>query len=169
MIQVEVSGTEALRAKLQRIGAVLTRQALAGAAVELEQYIEGEAAKHHKTGALVRSVYKARTPDGWFIGHDQQHAPHARFVIEGTRPHLIRPKTGGTYFAYKDMDGKAVKKGIAKGGRGRTTLRWAMGGKFIFAKEVKHPGYKGDNYLQRAAALAPAVFERHVNQKLSTL
>ena len=144
MIQVEVTGTEAMRAKLQRIGDVLTRQALADTALELEQYIGDEASKHHKTGALWRSVYKAQTPSGWFIGHDQQHAPHARFVIEGTRPHLITPKN-------------------------KKALRWPSGGKFIFAKEVKHPGYKGDNYLQRAAAMAPAVFERHVNQKLSTL
>lgn len=144
MIQVEVSGTEALRAKLQRIGAVLTQQALDGTAVELEQYIEGEAATHHRTGRLVRSIYKARIPGGWTIGHDLQHAPHARFVIEGTRPHLITPKN-------------------------KKALRWPVGGKFAFAKEVRHPGYKGDNYLQRAAALAPAVFERHVNQKLSTL
>ncbi len=144
MIEVNVTGTEALRAKLQRIGAVLTQQALESTALELEQFIGNEAAKHHKTGALVRSVYKARTPDGWFIGHDLQHAPHARFVIEGTRPHLITPKN-------------------------KKTLRWPVGGKFAFAKEVEHPGYKGDNYLRRAAALAPAVFERHVNQKLKAL
>lgn len=144
MIEVNVTGTEALRAKLQRIGEVLTQQALDSTALELEQFIGNEAAKHHKTGALVRSVYKARTPGGWLIGHDLQHAPHARFVIEGTRPHLITPKN-------------------------KKALRWSVGGKFAFAKEVKHPGYRGDNYLQRAAALAPVVFERHVNQKLNAL
>ena len=144
MIEVNVTGTEALRAKLQHIGEVLTQQALDSTALELEQYIEGEAAKHHKTGALVRSVYKAPIPGGWFIGHDLRHAPHARFVIEGTRPHLITPKN-------------------------KKALRWPVGGKFAFAKEVKHPGYRGDNYLQRAAALAPAVFELHVNQKLKAL
>lgn len=144
MIEVNVTGTQALRAKLERIGAVLTQQALDGTAVELEQYIEGEAATHHRTGRLVRSIYKARIPGGWTIGHDLQHAPHARFVVEGTRPHLITPKN-------------------------KKALRWPVGGKFAFAKEVRHPGYKGDNYLQRAAALAPVVFERHVNQKLSTL
>lgn len=144
MIEVNVTGTQALRAKLERIGAVLTQQALDGTAVELEQYIEGEAATHHRTGRLVRSIYKARIPGGWTIGHDLQHAPHARFVIEGTRPHLITPKN-------------------------KKALRWPVGGKFAFAKEVRHPGYKGDNYLQRAAALAPVVFERHVNQKLKAL
>lgn len=166
MIEINVTGTQALRAKLERIGAVLTQQALDGTAVELEQYIEGEAATHHKTGRLVRSIYKARIPGGWTIGHDLQHAPHARFVVEGTRPHLIVPKPFPfpVWYQRKTTSGK-----VAPYLKSKRSLRWAAGGNFVFAGEVHHPGYKGDNYLKRAAALAPVVFERHVNQKLRSL
>jgi hypothetical protein len=44
----------------------------------------------------------------------------------GTRPHKIRPKT-------------------------KKALRWAQGGAFQFAREVNHPGYRGDPWMIRAA------------------
>ncbi|MDY4155083.1 MAG: hypothetical protein SPH77_00640 [Campylobacter sp.] len=39
-----------------------------------------------------------------------------------TKPHEIKPKT-------------------------RKFLRWVVSSEFIFAKKVKHPGYKGDPFL----------------------
>ena len=90
----------------------------------------------------MRSVYKRRLPDGWEIGHDLQVAPEALFVHWGTRPHKIKPKR-------------------------KKALRWPAGGQFAFAKSVNHPGYKGDSWLVRAAALAPAVFDRHVQSLLA--
>jgi hypothetical protein len=146
-LTISLSGTEAMRANLARLGAVLSANALAATAVDVEQYVENQAAKHHQTGALFRSVFKAKTPKGWDIGHDTQAAPHAVFVVDGTKPHIIRPKRAG----------------------GKKTLRWAGGGVFAFAKQVHHPGYKGDDYIGRAAALAPAMFERHVLDRLQRL
>ncbi len=84
------------------------------------------AGRHSKTGALFRSLYNRSIPHGREVGHDPRLAPHALFVNFGTRPHKIYPK-----------DKKA--------------LRWAGGGAFHFAKFVNHPGYIGDNYMQRAA------------------
>lgn len=144
MIEIQVTGSQAVRANMARIGTVLTQQALAETAVKVEDYIEGEAGKHHQTGALVRSIYKAKAPNGWEIGHDLQHAPHALFVHWGTKPHTIRPKN-------------------------KQTLRWPVGGKFIFAKEVHHPGTKPDKWLERAAALAPKIFEQQIAAKLKAL
>ena len=143
-ITVNVSGTEAVRAKLAQLGDVLSRQALAATAVEVEDYVAQQASVHNKTGALVRSVFKTQTADGWLIGHDLQHAPHALFVHWGTRPHVIRPKN-------------------------KKALRWAAGGKFAFAKQVNHPGNAPDKWLERAAALAPAIFAKHVDAKLRSL
>lgn len=143
-ITVNVSGTEAVRAKLAQLGDVLGRQALAATAVEVEDYIAQQASTHNKTGALVRSVFKKQTGDGWLIGHDLQHAPHALFVHWGTRPHVIRPKN-------------------------KKALRWAAGGKFAFAKQVNHPGNAPDKWLERAAALAPKLFESAVNKRLRNL
>lgn len=168
-VNINTTGVEQVRAMLQRIGPALTGQALAETVVKVEDYIRAEAGKHLKTGALNSSIFKRRNADGsWEIGHDLRRAPHAVFVMFGTKAHLIKPIDGGTYSSYKDANGKTVRKGIAKGGRGRTTLRWAGGGAFHFAKAVHHPGNKPDDWLKRAAALAPQIFasavQAHVNQ-----
>ena len=41
--------------------------------------------------------------------------------------------------------------------------------KFAFAREVNHPGYRGDPWLAEQAAAAPNIFERRVNALLATL
>lgn len=52
------------------------------------------------------------------------------FVHWGTRPHVIKPKN-------------------------KKALRWAgADGRFIFARAVNHPGYRGDAYLVEAARKA---------------
>jgi len=48
---------------------------------------------------------------------------YALFVLFGTRPHPINPKN-------------------------KKALRFSSVGKFVFAKNVKHNGYKGDNFLE---------------------
>ncbi|WP_284576856.1 hypothetical protein [Streptomyces sp. 2P-4] len=54
--------------------------------------------------------------------------PATRFVLDGTRPHLIRP-------------------------RRRKALRFEVGGDVVFAKLVRHPGTKPNNFLGRALRL----------------
>lgn len=118
------------------------RRAMAATAEDLEEIVAAEAGKHSKTGALFASVVKRRVGDGWFIGHDAQRAPQALWVHWGTKPHVIKP-------------------------RDKTVLRWPGGNGFRFAKVVKHPGYRGDPWLVRAAAQAPAIFARHVDSILA--
>lgn len=144
-VDVTVSGVDRVRAMMARIGPALSDQALSQTAVEVEDYIRAEAGHHQKTGALNSSIYKKRTGDGgWEIGHDLQRAPHAVFVLFGTKAHVIRPKT-------------------------KKVLRWPAGGKFAFARQVNHPGNKPDDWLARAAAIAPLTFERHVSAQLRAL
>jgi hypothetical protein len=143
MISVNVTGVDQVRAMLSQIGKQLANKALSQTAVQVENYIEQEAAKHNKTGALVRSIYKTRLADGsWEIGHDPRHAPHALFVHWGTKKHDIRPKN-------------------------KKVLRWASGGVFHFAKVVHHPGNKPDKWLERAAASAPQMFAARVAQQVA--
>lgn len=52
--------------------------------------------------------------------------PAVRFVLDGTRPHIIRPRRA-------------------------KALRFQMGGRTVFAKYVRHPGTRANNFL--AAAL----------------
>lgn len=145
MITVQLTGTEQVRATFARLSDIMQRQAIAATAVKVEKYVEGEAAKHNQTGALVGSLKKARLPDGGYeIYHDPRIAPHAKFVHWKTKPHLIKPKN-------------------------KKALRWASGGRFHFAKQVKHPGYKGDPWFERAAAMVPAIFRAEVEKRIAQL
>lgn len=141
-VTVKVSGTQAVRLQMQRL-ARAPFKALAQTAEDVEEIAEAGAAKHNKTGALVRSLYLRRIADGFEIGHDLQHAPHAVFVHWGTKPHVIRPKN-------------------------KKTLRWPSGGAFSFARSARHPGYKGDPWLVRAAAQAPRLFAARLTALLAT-
>ena len=116
-------------------------KALDRTAIDAEDFIEAATARHAKTGTLERSIFKARTAGGWELGHDTQVAPHARFVHDGARPHVIVP-------------------------RKRKVLRWPGGAQFIFARRVNHPGYSGDAWLRRAAAAAPVNFARHIQNAM---
>ncbi len=142
-MNVNITGADQVRAMLQRIGPALANQALAETAVKIEDYIRAEAGQHLKTGFINASIFQRSVSGGFEIGHDLQHAPHAKFVLFGTKPHLIKPK----------------KKKI---------LRWAGGGAFHFAKVVHHPGNKPDDWIKRAAAIAPQIFaaavQAHINQ-----
>ena len=145
----DLAGTDAIRRKLEQIGDNLAKRALAETAEEIEENIGEWAGRHTKpggTGALFRSIVARPLGDGsqWEIGHDLQVAPHALFVHWGTRPHKIKPKN-------------------------KKMLRFPVGGKFAFAREVNHPGYRGDPWLAEQAAAAPKIFERRVNALLATL
>ncbi|PWI06533.1 hypothetical protein DIZ27_32860 [Streptomyces sp. NWU339] len=48
-----------------------------------------------------------------------------RFVLDGTRPHIIRPRRA-------------------------KALRFETGGRVVFAKRVRHPGTRANPFLQRA-------------------
>lgn len=141
-INVNVTGLESIRNQFAKLGKA-PEQALAATAVKIEEYIDTQLAVHAKTGALERSLGKKRIPFGWEIGHDSRVAPYARFVHDGTRPHLILPKK-------------------------KKALRWASDGKFFFSKKgVRHPGTKPDRWMDRAAAMAPKIFEQQLQRILS--
>ena len=76
-----------------------------------------------RTGNLARSIVKE-------IDEGEARivalAPYAKFVIEGTAPHEIRP-ANASCLAFK-----------------------AAGGDMVFTKLVRHPGTKPNPFLQRA-------------------
>lgn len=148
-IKVNVSGLESVRRQLIQIGSAGAQMALDQTAEDVEDYVRQEAAKHNRTGALVASIDKQRIPGGWEVFHDLQRAPEALFVHWGTKPHVIKPK------------------GRAAGGK--NALRWSAGGAFKFAGKVNHPGYKGDPWMVRAAAKAPLIFQKHVEDYLARI
>lgn len=54
--------------------------------------------------------------------------PAVRFVLDGTRPHLIRPRRA-------------------------KALRFEVGGEVVFTRLVRHPGTRPNPFLQRALRL----------------
>lgn len=132
-IQVRILGVDALMQDLQALPVKMEASVLRQMSQIAYDRAQEGAGRHSKTGALFRSLYNRSIPHGREVGHDPRLAPHALFVNFGTRPHKIYPK-----------DKKA--------------LRWAGGGAFHFAKFVNHPGYRGDNYMQRAADAAIVQF-----------
>ncbi|MFJ8301600.1 HK97 gp10 family phage protein [Streptomyces sp. NPDC094447] len=60
----------------------------------------------------------------WTVGSDVEYAP---MVNDGTRPHIIRPKRA-------------------------KALKFTVGGKTVYAKVVRHPGTRGNPFLDKALA-----------------
>lgn len=140
-LRIQVSGERQAFDRIQRAGEEARRRALRDTAQAVFDRMRQGAAAHTKrgsTGALYRSLrMRADGPDAYVIGHDPRVAPHAKFVMYGARPHLIRPNR-------------------------KKALRWVAGNRFVFARVVKHPGYKGDPYIVRAARDAPRAFAERV-------
>ena len=172
-LDVTLSGTEAVRRTLLRIGQQTAKNALDKTAEDVDLYVRNESAKHTKTGALSGSVYLRKVGEAYEIGHDLQVAPHALFVHWGTKPHKIRPKNTGVVQQNVRSHTRNTKHGAVQVSAhtrdGKAMLRWPGGGKFVFAGEVNHPGNKADPWLERAAAQAPAIFARHVAAALAKI
>ena len=121
MIEIRIDGAEKVESVLNgKLDAI--DPALRDTGDAIFERIWAAADKHTKTGAMARSLKNAFSAGEYRIWHDMQHAPHAAFVHWGSRAHDIKPKN-------------------------RKALRWPGRGGFIFAKFVRHPGYKGDPYF----------------------
>ena len=75
------------------------------------------------------------------MGIDNRRASYGIFVQNGTKPHEIRAKN-------------------------RKFLRWVVSSEFIFAKKVKHPGYKGDAFFELAIKQEVPKFERWLEREI---
>jgi hypothetical protein len=139
---ITITGLEQTAVEINGLPDTMARRVVAEMSqIAYDSMLTG-AGRHNQTGALFQSVYnRSLAPAFRQVGHDEQRAPHAKFVLYGTRPHEIRPK-----------DKKA--------------LRWVSGNQFVFAKLVKHPGYIGDNYLNRAADDAVRQFSAIVDRSI---
>jgi len=141
MIELNIEGLDAVRERFARLVPEVKQHVLNGMAQVAYNTAQRQVDTHTQTGALARSLrLRPEGDSAWVIDHNLQHAHYALFVHWGTRKHPIFPK-----------DKKA--------------LRWASGGKFIFAKFVKeHPGHKGDPWLVKAADEAVRQFDAIVRR-----
>jgi len=94
------------------------------------------ASKHSRTGVMEHNVYykvnlkrlygEVGVDDrGMLVDWRGKKVNYAEFVHFGTKPHKIKPRRAKVLMFVKD-------------------------GRFVFAKEVNHPGYKGDLFLYKA-------------------
>ncbi len=135
MITIQVAGIEETREVFAKLVPRAQSSAIAKLAKAVHDDVETAIGRHTKTGAMLQSLRWIKRDGEHRIYHDLQRAPHAAFVHWGTRPHVIKPSK-------------------------RKALRWTSGGRYIFARFVNHPGYKGDPYFVAAVDQAPKHFAR---------
>mgnify|MGYP001005245243 CR=1 FL=1 len=92
MITIQVGESSKLIQSLRSISDNTERLTILQMSQVAYDDMQAGAGRHNKTGALFRSVYNRSIPKGREVGHDPGQAPHAIFVVMGTRPHEIRPK-----------------------------------------------------------------------------
>lgn len=92
--------------------------------------VEAEAIRRAPGGMKQRiRAQLRRGPTGDFQGIIKVEHPAALFVMNGTRPHVIRPVRAAA-------------------------LRFTVGGRVVYARVVHHPGNKPNDFLQKALRAA---------------
>ena len=115
---------------------------MAKLADEIYQNAFNRADAHTQTGVLLSALYNRKKSDlRYEVGIDNRRASYGIFVHNGTKPHEIRAKN-------------------------RKFLRWVVSSEFIFAKKVKHPGYKGDAFFELAIKQEVPKFERWLEREI---
>lgn len=103
-------------------------------------------AKHlvpRKTSNLGRTIRPGRitATSGELVAGGTQNVGYARYVEQGTRPHVIRPKPGRV-----GRNGRPAA--LAWGGNRRLSRSLRSGAQAThFAREVHHPGTRAHPYL----------------------
>lgn len=113
--------------QLKGLGPLVLRASRAGVLAAAETYtemvhdfIDSGQSFESQSGELQQSIGWRPDGDGAVV---YANAPHAGYVEDGTKPHVIRPKN-------------------------RKALRFAGdGGGFVFAREVNHPGTEAQPFF----------------------
>ena len=100
------------------------RQAVKSSTEEVAEHARTHHGFTSRTGNLERSITSVHSKDGLrgWVTIDRTRAPYGTYVHQGYKAFTIVP-------------------------RHKKALRWVSDGKFVFAKRVRHPGYKGDPFL----------------------
>ena len=148
MISIASTGFSELTARLQELEQVkFFSKFMRVVAQSAFDNAETAIKPHSRTGVLEKSLGGGPIPiggDDYEIKSDASIAPYSPFVHWGTRPHDIYPKN-------------------------RKALRWVAGNAFVFAKFIRHPGYKGDPFMLTAEAQTLRDFDRLVQEHLSKI
>lgn len=109
------------------------REELARGSADASRILQAETVKAapRVTGRLQGSLTTVTEPipNGFRVTTESRGVPYVRYVVEGTRAHLIEAR-------------------FAK------VLRWTAGGRTYFRFRVRHPGTKPNDFFARALAKA---------------
>ncbi|WP_228980121.1 hypothetical protein [Streptomyces sp. DH12] len=120
-MSVEVRIDPGRISRLLRLRGSRTERKLAERTARTAGFVEEEA-----PGSMGRHVtWKVEQGPGGLQGVITVDHPAVRYVLDGTRPHLIRPRRA-------------------------KALRFEVGGRVTYAKIVRHPGTRANPFLQRA-------------------
>lgn len=175
MITVELRGDRALMVRLdeaaRNVESAFTR-GIRAAAIYLasaikKHYLSGDPV-HRRTGNLSRAVFSEMTgPTSARVAIGSE-APYARYVNDGTRPHVIEAKNGkalaipNTYAHAIGLNLRreaAAEFGVGVGSQAawnyayQTSSRALQGAsleKFVFVRRVMHPGTQPTHFMERA-------------------
>lgn len=127
------------------------RQAVKSSSEEIAEHARTHHGFTSRTGNLERSVTSLQSSDGLrgFVTIDRTTAPYGVYVHQGFKPFVIVP-------------------------RHKKALRWVgRDGKFMFAKRVRHTGYKGDPFLFNALdakrGYVDKVFDNRIEAAMSEI
>lgn len=134
-LQVQSPSQNRLRARWQEAPRVVAAELAAGmerageiAVEEVRRAIRATTIR--RSGELERRVVVRKRGGGAFLSAAiVAEAPHAGFVNDGTRPHPIRARRGHS-------------------------LRFEVGGREIYRREVYHPGTRPRRFMELGMALA---------------
>lgn len=116
--------------RLERIALRLGMRALERRAERIAELARVYAASH---GSISETITVDRASVKSF--KITSHNPHTILVHNGSRPHWIRP-----------VGGRRSRSNPRRPGY----LRFEVGGRVVYAREVFHPGYRGDPFMTDA-------------------
>ena len=132
-MQIKLTGIDDTFAALKGLDDV--RSKIGAVTQDVYENVRFYAKPHHASGTLESNIRHKITPNAGVVFIDDKNmlvdwkgrrVNYAWFVIEGTKPHYIRPKRRRALRFYGNLEA------------------------FVYAKSVKHPGYEGDDFLKKA-------------------
>lgn len=139
-MKIVIRGTSGVTADLESLRDDFVKKASEALSLSLRD-VQERARGHHRfttrTGLAERSIRTASARKGRTLsGTVYTVLDYGVYLHQGTNPHVIEP-------------------------RRKKALRWTDGGKFVFARRVKHPGTKKDPYIYEALdAEEPVIVSR---------
>lgn len=168
-IEVTQESQRALRVRLDGSRANLQRALSAGiqaatiqlASILKRDFLSGQLV-NRRTGNLSRAVFTKMIDDLTGVVGVGKEAPYARFVNDGTRPHIIAARNAkalafhvnGFYTSYTSNAG--------------ITRQAYNKGDLIFRKVVHHPGTKPRHFMEAALAAAKPEIQRIIEAHVSS-